>query len=453
MRHTSYKYRLYPTDEQAKWFDSSFAAIRWVYNAALYQRETYGRAQGTDPFGRDSVFNYIKQTKDIAYRDIAARNHSGLSKDEELSWITNSPAECLGAALRDLDKAFDKFFKGTGGYPTDRTMAKNNSMSFKAWARGRVDGKVVSKPVVIFGHNSVTIPKIGRVKYVRHKKFYGDPKTIAVIKEVDQYFIILTTAHPIAPKTHKGGSVGVDIGVKRPVCLSNGEHTIPDDGIKPLYAKLDKAHKSLSRKQRGAKRRHKQRQHLVKIYRKIARRRKAMSHRVTTEMTRRFKYIAIEDLKVKEMTQSAKGTVENPGKLVKVKAKKNRAILNVAPYMIRSQLIYKAERMGVELALVDPKHTSQICNQCGHRDEANRQSQSKFICTKCGHTTNADVNAARNILMRANPSAGVVARRKSPSDSSSGTATIKANGSCFQSATLHNCQDPASICVPVRGSP
>ena len=156
------------------------------------------------------------------------------------------------------------------------------------------------------------------------------------------------------------------------------------------------------------------------------------------------------------MTASAKGTEEEPGKKVKQKSGLNRAVLNVSFYKIREQLEYKAEKSGTKIELVDPRGTSQTCFQCGHKSKTNRKKQDKFKCTTCSHEDNADINAAKNILKRANPSAAVLGRRKSPSKSTAlelaskkptDLATIKASGSCFQPASV------LKMAIETRGSP
>ena len=123
--------------------------------------------------------------------------------------------------------------------------------------------------------------------------------------------------------------------------------------------KSQKSTKKLSRATKGSRRRQKARAHLAAIKRKQARRRTAKTHQIKTELTRSFKYIALEDLKVKNMTASAKGTEEEPGKKVKQKVGLNRAVLNVSFYKIREQLLYKAEKSGTVVKFVDPKGTSQ----------------------------------------------------------------------------------------------
>ena len=117
-------------------------------------------------------------------------------------------------------------------------------------------------------------------------------------------------------------------------------------------------------------------------------------HRVTTELVRRFGLIAIEDLAIRNMTASAKGTLENPGRNVRQKAGLNRSITEQTWGMIRLQLNYKAEWAGRALMTVDPKFTSQRCSGCGVVSADHRQRK-RYDCAGCGMTEDADVNAAR----------------------------------------------------------
>jgi len=109
-------------------------------------------------------------------------------------------------------------------------------------------------------------------------------------------------------------------------------------------------------------------------------------------------WVGIEDLRVKGMTRSVRGTAEAPGRNVHQKAGLNRSILDNTPGERRRQLAYKASRHGSELRLVPPSGTSQTCSACGTRDPESRQGCGRvFACTTCGHQAHADLNAARNI--------------------------------------------------------
>ena len=106
----------------------------------------------------------------------------------------------------------------------------------------------------------------------------------------------------------------------------------------------------------------------------------------------------IEDLKVGDMTRTARGTVETPGTLVQKGANENRSLLDVSPRMIRTMLEYKAPWYGSRIVVVDPMETSQCCSACSTVNAASRISRSRFVCTNCGSILDADVNAAKNIL-------------------------------------------------------
>jgi putative transposase len=147
-----------------------------------------------------------------------------------------------------------------------------------------------------------------------------------------------------------------------------------------------------------ARNRAKAQRKVAKLQTKYARRRKDAVHKATTMIAKNHGVIVVEDLKVKAMTKSGKGTVENPGDLFQKQANFNRSLLDVSPRMIRTMLEYKAPWYGSRLIVVDPAETSQCCHACGTVDAASRISRSRFVCTNCGSIFDADVNAAKNIL-------------------------------------------------------
>ena len=114
-----------------------------------------------------------------------------------------------------------------------------------------------------------------------------------------------------------------------------------------------------------------------------------------------FALVAVEDLKLKNMTKSAKGTVENPGKNVSQKRGMNRSMIRLGLGTLLLRIEQKCVKFGSQFIRVNPRYTSQICSSCGHRDKKSRESQTRYKCIKCNHELNADVNAAFNILDRA----------------------------------------------------
>jgi len=163
--------------------------------------------------------------------------------------------------------------------------------------------------------------------------------------------------------------------------------------------KLRKRAKQLSRKKKGSKNRFKAKQKLAKINLHIANKRKDFLHKLSLQYSEN-QTVVVEDLKIKNMTKSAKGTTETPGKNVKQKAGLNRVITQQSWGMFFEMLEYKLKANGGKLIKVDPKFTSQTCPKCKHISKENRLSQSKFVCQKCSYTNNADIVGALNILAK-----------------------------------------------------
>ena len=126
--------------------------------------------------------------------------------------------------------------------------------------------------------------------------------------------------------------------------------------------------------------------------------RKDFLHKCTTAICKNHALVVVEDLKVKHMSHSNSGTVENPGHNVKIKSSMNKAILDQGWFEFRRQLEYKLLWNGGRLLVVPPQFTSQKCSHCGNTSKENRKTQAKFKCSDCGFESNADYNAAVNIL-------------------------------------------------------
>ena len=423
----TYKFRLRPTAAQAARMSSWCAAVRHVYNAALQQREWYGRAVGTDPHGRDSRFNSFRQGREL--KDIRAA----------FKWIEDAPADILMAAVRDLDKAFDAFFASRARYPTPRRADQNNSFALPVFVQGkaRPKGYFVN---VVFGQDSVRLPKFGRVRWVRHRKIRGRPKTANVVREGDRWFICISSEIEIADRSPAAAAVGIDFGVAIPLATSDGE-TLSLARTAPRIAQREKRlRRELARCKRGSRRRSARKRRLSEHTRRTAARRKGRLHAITTDLARKYGLIVIEDLRVANMTASAKGTVDEPGSNVRAKAGLNRSLLDLSLHAFRALLTYKVAARGGTLIAVNPRNTSRTCAACAHVDKDSRRSQAIFVCVACGHEANADINAAKIILARgiSQSSATVLGRRKAPSEPRQRPATPKSCGSPAMGRDQHS---------------
>ncbi|MEI4919897.1 transposase, partial [Klebsiella pneumoniae] len=200
-------------------------------------------------------------------------------------------------------------------------------------------------------------------------------------------------------QVHKAASmVGLDAGVTKLATLSDGTVYQPVNSFKASQRKLAMLQRQLSRKVKFSASWQKQKKKIQRLHSHIANIRRDYLHKVTSEISKNHAMIVIEDLKVSNMSKSAKGTAERPGRNIRAKSGLNRSILDQGWYEMRRQLEYKQRWRGGEVLAVNPAYTSQKCARCGHTVKENRQSQAVFVCVACGYEANADINGAQNIL-------------------------------------------------------
>ncbi len=182
--------------------------------------------------------------------------------------------------------------------------------------------------------------------------------------------------------------VGVHLGVaKFATLVTNDKQTIQYESVR-AYRRLEpllaKEQRKLKRKVKFSENWKKQNRKIQKVHQKIVNSRKDYLHKVSTEISKNHAVIVLSDVKVKSVSKSARGTIENPGKDVKVKSIFNKAILDQGWYMFKRQLEYKSQWKGGEFLLVDHKNTSLACSSCGNRANDNKKTFKDFTCTGCG---------------------------------------------------------------------
>ena len=191
------------------------------------------------------------------------------------------------------------------------------------------------------------------------------------------------------------------MGVTHTAAMSDGQFLdMPELLSKGEQQRKRRLQRKLARQTKGSKRRNQTKLAIAKISTKEKDRRKDWIEKTTTELVRDYDLIAIEDLKIKNMTKSATGTVEKPGKNVAQKSGLNRVILSQGWGLFRKRLTDKATNatVPVEIITINPAYTSMRCSECGHTSAENRKNQAVFCCKACDYTDNADLNAAKNIL-------------------------------------------------------
>lgn len=369
----AFKFKLEPTVEQEKILFEWLSHLRGLFNLALEHR----------------ILNYQQFRKSMNYYD-QANELPELKK--VATWLEEVPSQCLQQKLKDVESAYKKFFSQGSGFPKFKKRGEGESARFPDPKKFKVsfrNGKRTS---------FVKLPKIGSVRFVSSREIEGQIKNATITKRVDGYYISFQTEIETTVFQTRRNPIGIDRGVRTMSMTSDGECLeIPLEKIRLLEENLRRAQKSLSRKSNGSKNRSKHRIRVAKIHQKITNVRNDSLHKISTQLAKSHGMIVLEDLKVKNMSASAKGTPEEPGKKVKQKSGLNRSIIRQGWGELERQLAYKLLWSGGELIKVKPHFTSQACNQCGHIEKTNR-SKENFACRSCGHKDHADINAAKNIL-------------------------------------------------------
>jgi putative transposase len=256
----------------------------------------------------------------------------------------------------------------------------------------------------------VWLPKVGWVRFRLSRPLGGVVRNATISRDGLGWHIsfgVATRARPSRPNGLPG--CGVDFGVACSAYVSDesSPRLLPPTLTAGEERRLLGLERRMARQVRWAKRHNcgrysgRLRRTIAEIARlraRQARRRLDFTHKLTTDLAKSHGWVGIEDLRVKNMTGSAKGTIAAPGRRVTAKAGLNRGIIDNAPYERRRQLAYKTERYGSQLRLVRPAFTSQTCSACGHRDHESRPGCGRlFACIVCGYQAHADYNAARNI--------------------------------------------------------
>ena len=310
-----------------------------------------------------------------------------LSGDPSLHGL---PVALLRWPLKRLELAFKGFFrrvrqKQSPGFPRFRPATRWASFGYS----DRIGWKLVSR--------RLHLSRIGRFTLQLHRPLEGNVRSLSIRRESRKWFALITFEVPNA-EHHSGPAVGLDMGLSRLATLSNGEVlSNPRTGRRRAKA-IAAARRALARAIKGSKRRQRLKDRLGRLKRREANARSTYLHQQSASLAKRFGIIVIEDLKVRNMTRSAKGSVEKPGKNVGQKTGLNRSIADAAWGRFAILLAYKAERAGGQVIRVNPKNTSNCCSRCQGLTPS--KIGDDFCCKDCGHTMDRDRNAALNILAR-----------------------------------------------------
>jgi putative transposase len=379
------RYRAYPIPEQAARLTGWGHTCRAVWNLALAQRQFAWRQRGV-------TIRAVRQCRNLT----EAR--------ADLPWLADLPAQSAQQILRQLDRAYDNWWnpEHPAKAPTFRKRGAGLSVPFP--------GQAVQVRKLSRRWAEVRLPKVGAVRFRLSRPLSGEVRNATVSSDALGWHISFGVAIGAALAAPNGlPGCGVDFGVACSAFVSDepGPRLMPPSLTPGEQRRLLGLERRQARQIRWAKchnggrysrRLRRTIAEIAKLRARQAQRRQDFTHKLTTDLAQRHGWVAIEDLRVKGMTRSAKGTTDEPGRNVKQKVGLNRSILDNAPGERKRQLAYKAPGFGSELRLVPAPGTSQTCSVCGLRDPESRQGCGRvFACTACGFQAHADWNAARNI--------------------------------------------------------
>lgn len=363
--------------------------------------------------------------------DVVTELSTGQAR-QQLPWMASTPSMVLHHAVRDEQSAWfaaakrrkTLSSKGGRGGRMPRFKSKRGTLSFGCFTRngtqevlsfvktGKRSGFVTLKGLNPTSVSSAEHPRTWQLRIrvrIPAKMVITDFTSFQV--NLSSMTAVFTGVPPEREHTSTGKTVGVDRGTNVLLATSDGKLINPDEQstakIKTLEGAYKRNQRSMARSQIIAERegrdfRNSRRYQKLKsdgraISTRINNIRSDFRHKATAQIINDHDYLALEDLKVKNMTRSAKGTADKPGKNVAQKRGLNRVMAQAAPSTLLSMLKYKAKSAGIHLVEVNPRWTSQRCNACGHIEKKNREKQA-FLCLICGHKDHADINAAKNIL-------------------------------------------------------
>jgi putative transposase len=366
------RYRLLPTPAQQAVLRDHCGHARYVWNLAVEQHSHWHP-------GRASAPGYLEQCRQLTQ---ARAGHP---------WLAAGSQTVQQQALRDFAQAMAAFFDpvNPAGRPSWRKAGRDEG--FRIVGRGRQwDVRRVSRKT-----GQVWVPKAGWVRFRWSRAVPPGAKSYRVTMDrAGRWHIAFAVIPAPVPAPGNAQTVGIDRGVAVSAALSTGELLHAPALTARERTRLRRLQRSLARAKRGSNRRGRVRHAIARLRARETDRRKDWAEKTSTGIARRFDVIRVEDLQITNITRSAKGTRENPGRNVRAKAGLNRGILGSGWGLLVRRLEDKAPG---RVEKIRPAFTSQRCSACGHVDAKSRESQARFVCTACGFALHADVNAAINI--------------------------------------------------------
>jgi len=376
----AFKFKLEPTAEQAEQLEQMVGNARFVWNKFLAM----------------NLYRLDNKYPLVWYNEMS-KMLTLWKKTDDLVFLKLSEAQTLQQKLKDLDRAFKDGF--------DKNQPLKRIPTFKKKGRDTdsirfPNGKTIK---IVGEHNVVSLPKIGEIKFRRSRKVKGEIRNVTVSLKNGKWYISFQCRVDIQPTAKTTSAVGIDMGIVKFATITDGKNHQqfdPLNSMRKSESKLAKVQRKLKAKKKFSSNWKKQQRRIAKIHSHIANQRQDFLHKLSTNISKNHAIVFVEDLKIRNMSKSAKGNMEKHGKNVKAKSGLNKSILDQGWATFVSMLDYKLQWQAGQLWKVNPKNTSRECPSCGHTHKDNRQTQAHFECVECGFIENADIVGAINVLTR-----------------------------------------------------
>ena len=330
----AFKFELIPNGEHIRKMKQFCGCSRFVFNKALaWQNEQY-QADNSFKFSYTKIANLLPQWK------------------KEFNWLSDCHSQVLQQSLKDLEASFRNFFRKQSDFPKFKKKGLKDSFRFPQGVK------------LEQGNSRIYLPKIGWVRYRNSRQVVGEVKNVTVSQKCGKWHVSIQTEFNIDNPIPAGTEVGIDVGIARFATLSNGQYFEPKNSFKQYQQELSKLQQQMSHKVKFSRNWHKAKSRVSKLHSHIANARRDYLHKISTQISQNHAIVYVEDLKVSNMSKSAKGDSKKHGRMVKQKSGLNRSILDQAWFEFRRQLDYKLLWSGGHLISVDPKNTSRTCPAC-----------------------------------------------------------------------------------------
>ena len=350
----TYKFRLEPTDEQKTLLNKHFGSVRWSYNYFLNQRKE----------------EYLNNKKSITYNQ-QSKFLTELKTNDETEWLKEVNSQSLQYSLKCLDQAYQNFFNKRTQFPKFKSKRNKNSFTCPQFVKN--------------DDNLLFIPKFqDGIEMIMERKIKGTIKKATITKTpTGKYFVSILTEMEYTPVGKTGLSVGIDLGIKDFLVLSNGTKIKNHRFLKHYERSLKLNQQSLSRKTSKSVRYEKQRIKVARIYEKITNSRMDLIHKTTNSLIKQFDTIYLEDLNIKGMMKNHK---------------LSKAISDVCWSKFIDTLEYKSGWNDKSVVHIDRFFpSSKTCSKCGWINNNLTLKDREWTCPKCGEKHDRDFNAATNI--------------------------------------------------------